>query len=151
MEIITERLADSTPAEKDRRLHTRMDANCPVVLEIYLSDKTQYISVIGRLINISIGGCLVASEYLPWQNADPGSIDQVVFSRFESICRVYLPWSNLHRISTIRRVGVFTTAVKFDQPLDEKLVENIAGMEKEGARTFKPRNPWKYNRILPRP
>ncbi|PHR22114.1 MAG: hypothetical protein COA37_12615 [Hoeflea sp.] len=128
-----------------------MDANCPVVLEIYFSDKAQYISVIGRLINISIGGCLITSEYLPWRNVDPDRVDEIVFSRFESICRIYLPWSNLHRISTIRRVGVFTTAVEFDQQLDEKRVETIAAMEKEGARTFKPRNPWKYNKILPRP
>ncbi|WP_290775820.1 hypothetical protein [Hoeflea sp.] len=151
MEITTERIAESTPAESDRRLHTRMDANCPVVLEIYFSDKAQYISVIGRLINISIGGCLITSEYLPWRNVDPDRVDEIVFSRFESICRIYLPWSNLHRISTIRRVGVFTTAVEFDQQLDEKRVETIAAMEKEGARTFKPRNPWKYNKILPRP
>tara|TARA_R110002012_G_scaffold57941_16_gene150177 strand:+ start:2533 stop:3003 length:471 start_codon:yes stop_codon:yes gene_type:complete len=151
VEITTERIAESTPAESDRRLHTRMDANCPVVLEIYFSDKAQYISVIGRLINISIGGCLITSEYLPWRNVDPDRVDEIVFSRFESICRIYLPWSNLHRISTIRRVGVFTTAVEFDQQLDEKRVETIAAMEKEGARTFKPRNPWKYNKILPRP
>ena len=151
VEITTERIAESTPAESDRRLHTRMDANCPVVLEIYFSDKAQYISVIGRLINISIGGGLITSEYLPWRNVDPDRVDEIVFSRFESICRIYLPWSNLHRISTIRRVGVFTTAVEFDQQLDEKRVETIAAMEKEGARTFKPRNPWKYNKILPRP
>jgi len=150
VEITTERIAETTTTDKDRRTHTRMDANCPVVLELYLSDNAHYISSIGRLINISVSGSLVTSEYLPWRNVEPDRIDEIVFSQFESACRIYLPWSNVHRISTIRRVGVFTTAVKFDEPLDEDLVENIAGMEKEGARTFKPRNPRKYNRILPR-
>jgi len=151
VEITTERIAKSTPAESDRRLHTRMDANCPVVMELYLSGKARYISVIGRLINISVSVCLVASEYLPWRNVEPDKVDEIVFAQFESDCRIYLPWSNVHRVSTIRRVGVFTTAVEFDEPLDEDLVETIASMEKEGGRTFKPRNPRKYNRILPRP
>jgi len=142
---------ETISAEKDRRSHIRMDANCPAVLEMYLTQKAQYISAIGRLINISVSGCLVASEYLPWRNVEPDRIDEAVSSQFEKNCRIYLPWSNVHRISTIRRVGVFTTAVEFDQLLDDNLVENIAGMEKEGARTFKPRNRWKYNRILPRP
>lgn len=150
MDIIRQRLAVSKPAEHERRLHNRLDANCPVVLEIYLSETPQYASVIGRLINISIGGCLILSEYLPWKNVEPSGIDKIVFSTFESTCKVHLPWSNLIRIATIRRVGVFTAAVEFDRPLSEKLVENIAGMEQQGARTFKPRNPWKYNRILPR-
>ncbi|SOE17351.1 PilZ domain-containing protein [Hoeflea halophila] len=150
MDIIRERLAVSTPAEHERRLHARLDANCPVVLEIYLSETPQYASVIGRLINISLGGCLILSEHLPWRNVEPSNIDEIVYSTIETTCKVYLPWSNLLRIATIRRVGVFTAAVEFDRPISEKLVEKIAGMEQRGARTFKPRNPWKYNRILPR-
>lgn len=151
MQIVAERTPGGQSAVDDRRLHERLDANCPVVVELYFANQANYISTTGRLINISLKGCLVASEYLPWKNADPDNLDELVATTFETNCRIYLPWSNVHRNSNIRRAGVFTAAMEFNEPLTEILVESIAALEKEGKRTFKPRNPWKYNRILPRP
>lgn len=151
MQIVAERTPEVQSAVDERRLHDRLDANCPVIVEMYFANQPSYISTTGRLINISVTGCLVTSEYLPWRNADPNDLDELVATTFENNCRIYLPWSNVHRNSNIRRAGVYTAAFEFNQPLTEILVESIAGLEKGGTRTFKPRNPWKYNRILPRP
>ena len=60
-----------------------------------------------------------------------------------------MPWTNTHCLGTIRNAGAFTIGVEFHETLTEHLVKAISEQEPNQVRRFKPKSPWKYNRIRP--
>ena len=148
MEALIEKIAEGLPDGKERRTHLRYDANCPAIVELNFADGLRYIALTGFLVNISIKGCLVSSEKLPWKDVDIEKVKSTIFEIIMERCRVYMPWSNTHCTGAIRRVGAFTIGLEFEMALPEDLVSRISELEPNQRLRFEPRNRWKYNRVL---
>lgn len=103
----------------------------------------------GKIINISAGGCLFLSENLPWKKNDIVKIETKIFNLMSRRCMVYLPWLNAYFGGTTMRVGTVVIGVEFDEVLPKKVVATIADLEPNEGRSFVPKCPWKYNRVLP--
>jgi hypothetical protein len=89
------------------------------------------------------------SEHLPWQNNDIDKIEGRIFNIISKECRVYLPWIKAHFTGLVRSAGAFTIGVEFDEILPNNFVMSIADLEPNQVRSFVPKAPWKYNKILP--
>ncbi|WP_394689993.1 hypothetical protein [Hoeflea sp.] len=133
----------------ERRSEIRHDANCAGVVEFLFLNKPCYVAATGKVINISPAGCLFISENLPWKNNDITKIEMKIFELLSKRCMVYLPWINAYFGATVVRVGTVITGVEFDEVLPEGLVTSIADLEPNQVRSFVPKCPWKYNRVLP--
>lgn len=133
----------------ERRSEVRYDANCAAVVEFTFLNKPCYVAATGKLINISSMGCLFMSENLPWKNNDIVKIETKIFNLLSKQCVVYLPWSNAYFGGTVVRVGTVITGVEFDEVLPGDFVTSISDLEPSQVRSFVPKCPWKYNRVLP--
>lgn len=142
--------AAGAPGNIERRTDVRFDANCPAIVELNFNDGRRYFALTGVLVNISESGCLVSSDNMPWKGRDAERLQTYVFETIRDKCRVYLPWSNTHCTGNIKRVGAFTLALEFDARLQDECVQRIAKLEPNRRLRFRPRNPWKYNRVLTR-
>lgn len=148
MEGVAQKGAEAPVGGLERRIDVRYDANCPAIVELNFVDGVTYFALTGVLVNISVQGCLVSSDNMPWKHIDAEKLKTSIFDIIIDKCRVYMPWSNTHQTGEIRRVGTFTMALKFEETLPEELVLHIAEREPSEHLRYKPRNAWKYNRIL---
>lgn len=90
------------------------------------------------------------SEQLPWRRDNYISkIESRIFNVIHKKCRLYMPWINELFPCTIRSVGAFTIGVEFDDIQRDDFIRAIAQLEPNQVRSFIPKSPWKYNRILP--
>ncbi|EDQ33795.1 PilZ domain protein [Hoeflea phototrophica DFL-43] len=133
----------------ERRSEIRYDANCAAIVEFTFLNKPSYVAATGKLVNISSSGCLFLSENMPWKNNDIVKIETKIFDLLSKRCMIYLPWINECFGGRVMRVGTVTAGVEFDEILPGSLVASIADLEPNQVRSFVPKCPWKYNRVLP--
>lgn len=132
-----------------RSSKVRYGANCPGILELTFFNKEKYLALTGAIVNISSSGCLFSNDRTPWREMVLRQSGEQIFNIIDEQCRVYIPWNNTHCDGRIKRVGAYIVGVQFKRPLDETLVKDIANMEPEQGRRFKPKTSGKYNRIIP--
>lgn len=107
----------------------RLSANCPAVVRFSSAGAKKIPPVRGCIVNLSVSGCLVSSDTLPWSNAGSGAGDITASDVDGRNCRVHLPWTKQHFAGTVRRVGGYILGIEFQQKLPGDLVREIARLE----------------------
>jgi len=138
--------------EKDtyyRSSEVRYGANCPGILEMTFFNRQHYLALTGSIVNLSSTGCLFANEKTPWGKMVGNNSGPSIFNIIDAKCHIYIPWTTTHCAARIRRLGSYIVGIEFKDALSESLVKEIASMEPERGRRFRPKSPGKYNRIIP--
>ena len=142
-------LSRNNVANYNKCSDVRYDAYCPCIIEITFVKRKLYIALTGMIVNISVTGLLFSSERTPWSTVNINEGEASSLDIIDENCHIYIPWVNIHSAGKIRRVRSFLIGVEFDKALKADMVKLIAKLEPNENRRFKPKNPQKYNRIIP--
>jgi hypothetical protein len=129
---------DQTDHAFNSKSDERFSANCPARVELRLNDSEDILTISGFIVNLSVSGCLVSSNRLPWCSMGGGQPSMSAVDVVGRICRIHLPWTKLHCAGTVRRVGSFIMGIEFHQKLQLVLVRKIARQEPGRSRLIGP-------------
>lgn len=122
-------MTDRADAAFNAKSDERLSANCPALVKFSSTDAKKIPTVSGFIVNLSVSGCLVSSDAMPWNSTNGVAADISASDVAGRICRVHLPWSKQHYIGTVRRVGGYIMGIEFQHKLHIELVREIARLE----------------------
>lgn len=142
-------MTDRADAAFNAKSDERLSANCPALVKFSSTDAKRIPTVSGFIVNLSVSGCLVSSDAMPWNSTNGVAADISASDVAGRICRVHLPWSKQHYIGTVRRVGGYIMGIEFQHKLRSELVREIARLEPGSPRRGAPEAASKQIRSRP--